>query len=270
MPGPAMPGPAMAEGAVLAGFAAALVESDLPVPTGLAVRVGADPARRFAVYRNNVTAGLVEAVREGFPVTERIVGEAFFQAMARAFVAARKPASPVLSAYGSAFPAFVAGFAPAMPVTYLAEVAALEAACTEAYHAAELPALEPAALAERLATSTGATLLAVRLAKHPAARLVICRHPAGSIWQAHRDAAAPEFAGPWIPETVLVTRPAGEVRVRVLDTGAGGFTAALLAGASVGEAGATALQADEGFDAGGALIALAAAGAIADLMGATG
>lgn len=260
----------MAEPAILTGFAVALVDPDLPVPAALAVPAGADPARRFAVYRNNVTAGLVDALRDGFPVTERIVGEAFFRAMARAFVAALKPTSPLLPAYGAAFPGFVAGFAPAAAVPYLAEVAALEAACTESYHAADAPALDPAALAERLGPATGDAVLSVRVMPHPATRLAACRHPAGSIWQAHQGAATAQFAGPWISETVLVTRPAGEVRVRILDSGTGRFAAALLAGASFGEAGTAALQVDDEFDAGGALVALVAAGAIADVTGTTG
>lgn len=259
----------MAETAVLHGFAEAVLDPDRPVPPGLVARAGADPGRRLGVYRNNVAVGLIDTLRAGFPVTARIVGEAFFRAMARAYVAARMPASPLLVEYGDGFPGFVAGFAPAASVPYLAGVAALEVARVQALHAAEAPVVDPAALARLLAGQPGAALLGVGVEAHPAARVAASAHPAVSIWAAHRDgAAAPVFRGPWRPETALVTRPEDDVRVRMLDAAGGMFATALLAGASVGDAGAAALAEEGGFDVGGALVALADAGAIIDVTGA--
>ncbi|MEQ9331384.1 DNA-binding domain-containing protein [Thalassobaculum sp.] len=258
----------MAESATLAAFAAALADPGRPPPPGLSARPGADPVRRFAVYRNNLATGLIDALRAGFPVTERIVGEDFFRAMARAFAAGHRPDSPLLFEYGAAFPGFVAGFEPAADLPYLGGVAAVEAARTGAYHAADAPTIGIADLAGRLADRGGDDLLAVRVVPHPAARLVASRYPAVAIWAAHQGGGmAPAFAGPWRPETALVTRPADAVEVRALDPAAGAFAAALLAGAGVGEAGALALREDDGFEAGGALVALVEAGAVAGLAG---
>ena len=258
----------MAEGATLAAFAAALADPGHPPPPGLSARPGADPMRRFAVYRNNLATGLIDALRAGFPVTERIVGEDFFRAMARAFAAGHRPGSPLLFEYGAAFPGFVAAFGPASDLPYLGGVAAVEAARTGAYHAADAPAIGVAGLAERLADRGGDDLLAVRAVPHPAARLVASRYPAVAIWAAHQGGGTvPAFAGPWRPETALVTRPADAVRVRALDPAGGTFAAALLAGATVGDAGALALQEDGGFEAGGALVALVGAGAVAGIEG---
>jgi hypothetical protein len=250
----------------LAGFAAAVVDPGRPVPAGLTARPGADLGRRLAVYRNNVTVGLVDALAAGFPVTGRLVGEEFFRAMAQVFVAWNRPSSPMMFEYGAGFADFIAGFAPAASVPYLADVAALEAARTAAWHAAEGPALAAAVLARRVAGWSGEALLAARVTAHPATRVVASRYPIGAVWAAHQgDDPEPAFGGPWQPETALVTRPAGAVRVRALDPAAGAFAAALLAGASVGEAGAAALDEDEGFEAGTALVMLADAGAIGDL-----
>ena len=98
-------------GAMLApfesSFAQALLDPERPVPRGIS------PARRFSVYRNNVVAGLVKALASRFPAVERIVGEEFFAAMARAFVVARPPRSAVLASYGEEFADFIAAFAPA-------------------------------------------------------------------------------------------------------------------------------------------------------------
>ena len=43
-------------------FAAALLDPDLPPPDRLIAWNGSDPARRFAVYRNNVVVSLVDAL----------------------------------------------------------------------------------------------------------------------------------------------------------------------------------------------------------------
>lgn len=64
-------------------FAAALLNPDLPCPGGLSTWNGSAPATRFAVYRNNVTVSLVDALADTFPVLQALVGEEFFRAMAR-------------------------------------------------------------------------------------------------------------------------------------------------------------------------------------------
>ena len=56
-------------------FAAALLDSDRPVPKGLTSHTASVPAKRFAVYRNNVVVSLIDALRRRFPAVERIVGE---------------------------------------------------------------------------------------------------------------------------------------------------------------------------------------------------
>src|SRR3546814_15715469 len=57
--------------------------------------------------------------------------------MARVFAAATPPSSPVLLHYGVEFPDFIASFPPAESLPYLADVARIERAATEAYHECE-------------------------------------------------------------------------------------------------------------------------------------
>src|ERR1700685_1030803 len=118
-------------------FAQALLDTALPIPTGITAHNAAIPTRRFAVYRNNVAVSLVNALKSRFPVVEKIVGEEFFAAMARVFVLERPPSTPLLATYGDEFAAFIATFDPARELVYLADVARLEAARTRAYHAAD-------------------------------------------------------------------------------------------------------------------------------------
>ena len=50
--------------AIQAEFAAALLDPDRPVPEAVTAHTARRPLRRFAVYRNNVVAGLVNALRD--------------------------------------------------------------------------------------------------------------------------------------------------------------------------------------------------------------
>ena len=88
-------------------FAAALGEPSAPPPAATHGRLGAPDARRFAVYRNNVAVGLIGALEARYPVSRRIAGDDLFRAMARAFVRAHRPRSPVMIAYGEEFPEFM-------------------------------------------------------------------------------------------------------------------------------------------------------------------
>ncbi len=119
------------------GFAAALLDPGLPMPDGLVGPDGEPGPKRFAVYRNNVVAGLTETLKDAFPAVHRIVGTDFFRAMARAYVLVEPPRSPIMLDYGAGFPDFIRQFDPAAGLPYLADVARIERAWTEAYHAPE-------------------------------------------------------------------------------------------------------------------------------------
>src|SRR5271166_2853321 len=81
--------------ATIADFAAALRDPAAPPPTATRGRKGAPDGRRFAVYRNNVAVGLIGAIESRYPATRRILGEQAFRGLARAYVQAEKPRSPV-------------------------------------------------------------------------------------------------------------------------------------------------------------------------------
>src|SRR5271169_5343315 len=109
-------------------FAGALLDLDQPVPEGLTAWNLARPERRFGVYRNNFRTGLSRAIASRFPVTEKLVGEAFFAAMAQSFIAQHPPKSPMLFGYGDDFADFVDAYRPAAELGYLPDVVRLEAA----------------------------------------------------------------------------------------------------------------------------------------------
>jgi hypothetical protein len=241
------------------GFASAVTDPGAPVPDGVrSVRGDAD-ALRFAVYRNNVHVGLVEALRAGFPVVERVVGEAFFTAMARAYAGVHKPKSPVMMFYGEGFGDFIDGFPPAAGLPYLGDLARLEFAWTGSYHAADA---EPLTLSAFAGIDDGA-LAAMVLKPHPAARLVSSPFAVGSIWLAQKSEQAGKIdAG--AGEAVLVTRPGARVSVSVLPERDIAFAEAVFSGASLGEAAEIAMERDSAFDFGAALTGLCAPGAFSE------
>ncbi len=239
-------------------FAAALGDPSAATPTMTRGRMGAPDARRFAVYRNNVAVGLIGAIEARYPVSRALAGEGRFRAMARAFVHAHKPRSPVMIAYGGDFPEFLAGCEGVEPC--LVDVARLENAWVEAYHAedasvattAELAALDPDCLP------------ATRIAFHPAARLLRFATPAASVWAAAQSVDGPAASAQGGREDALVSRPDCDVHVRVLPALGYDFALKLRDGATLIEA-AQALD-DPAFDLGAHLVGLVASGAVASIM----
>ncbi|MFN0113432.1 MAG: DUF2063 domain-containing protein [Paracoccaceae bacterium] len=205
-------------------FRSALLDPDAPPPANLRGPGGEPAGRRFAVYRNNVAVGLTEALETQFPVLRKLVGEDFFKAMAGIFLRQHPPSSPVMAGYGAAMPDFLAAFGPAAHLGYLPDVARLELAILDSYHAADAPPLSAGALARLPDLPPEST----RLALSPSARLVRSPWPVFSIWAANtRDAPAPARK---IAEDIAVLRRGFDPEPCLLPLGGGTVLAALLAG----------------------------------------
>lgn len=193
---------------------------------------GEEGERRLAIYRRAVTANLVGALRGAHPVVVRLVGDGFFHEAARNFSRASPPASGDLNRFGSAFGDFLAAYAPAADLPWLADVARLEWACHEASMASEGAPLDTAALA-RVPPSSQPEL---RFSLHPSARRVRSRWPILAIWEANqpdRDGTPDRESG---EDCVLVWREAGEVRAMRLDGPEEAFVEAIGAGLSLAQA----------------------------------
>ncbi|SDP71538.1 Putative DNA-binding domain-containing protein [Rhodoferax sp. OV413] len=194
-----------------AAFAQALFQPALPCPPGLHTWNGSDPAARFNVYRNNVVVSLRDALGATFPVVQALVGTDFFQAMAQLFIQAHPPRSPVMAGYGSALPDFIAGFAPAASLPYLADVARLELARVRAYHAADAEPLPPQSLQAALADPQQLPQLRLRL--HPSLQLLASPHAICDLWAAHQGLLQMAEIDPYRAQTALVVRNGWEVEV---------------------------------------------------------
>lgn len=223
-------------------FAGAVASGDGALPDGLGSSSRVED--RFAVYRNNVAAGLIGALASRFPVTKKIVGEAFFSSMAHAFITQHPPRSPLLLSYGDDFISFVEAFGPGAELSYLPDVMRLEGARGRAYHAADQSPLEPTAL-EGL---DGDVLAALRFVFHPSVSVICSIHPIVTIWAMNSGEAELSPIEPWLGEDALVVRPELTVAVRRLPPGGAKFLATLMSGATLAAAAEIALGATPEFD----------------------
>ncbi|POF31038.1 HvfC/BufC N-terminal domain-containing protein [Roseibium marinum] len=220
-------------------FGRALLDPEAAPPAGLVGPDGKAAPKRFNVYRNNVIVSLSEALGQTFPAIVSLVGDDYFNALARAFVTRHPPQSPVLMWYGGAFAGFLESFPPLAAYPYLADVARVEWAWLQAYHAADAAPLDPAALS----AVAPEDVPAVRFTRHPAAAVVASKWPVLDLVRANRfatDAAAGIDLDE--PQAVLVTRPDLEVGVFLLRPGGEVFLSALLEGSTLEGAAASALE----------------------------
>lgn len=226
---------------------------------GLIQADGLSGAQRLAIHRNNTLATLGEALGAVYPVVRRLVGEAFFVAAATAYVRADPPRVRSLIDYGAGLAGFLSGYGPAAGLAYLPDVARLEWAWHEAFHAADAVPIG----ADALAAIDPADAAALRLFLHPSLRLVRSRYPVRRIWDVNQPDRAPDPV--CLDEgavRVMVVRPHLTVALLDLDAGAFALVEALAGGAPLGDACAAAESAQPGFDPGPALAAVIAAGAV--------
>jgi hypothetical protein len=245
-----------------AAFAAPLLDPGRATPAAVAGPAGKRADKRYNVYRNNVTVSLIDALAAVYPVVQRITGVDFFRAMARCHIRATPPASPLLFDYGREFSWFIEQYEYASAMPWLADTARIERAWLDAYHAADAEPLPPAALAavpqEKLADLV--------FIAHPATNIVRSRFSAVMIVASHRGNEPVGRIDASMPEDALITRPDLDVVLCRLPPGGATFIESLIAGRSLGEAAASALEDASSFDIAANIAAMIEAGAFTKII----
>lgn len=232
-------------------FAAALLTRDAG---GFSARVRVDrlpAAARFQVYRNNVFISLTVALADVYPVVQRLVGEPFFNQLARRFIRAHPSRSGNLHDFGRELASFLGRLPEASALAYLVDVAALEWAYHEVFHAANAGGLDVTRLGE--VPEDGLDRL--RFSLHPATRLVASRYPILAIWEANqREADADtEIDLDTGADHLLVARRELDRLIVRLTPGELALLAELAAGRPLGAACKAAAAAEPGIDLGAAM-----------------
>ena len=203
-------------------------------------------ARHLQVYRHNTFANLTDALAAVYPVVRRLVGEPFFEQSADGFIRRHPPRSGNLHDFGATFADFLTAFPGADNLAYLPDVARLEWACHQAFHAAEAAPLALDALGAVPPDSYGALVFQL----HPSSRLLASAYPMLRIWQVNQ----PGFDGdPTVnldqgAERLLVVRAGITVEIEKLDAGEYTLLSAFSASRTLAAASDEAHAADARFD----------------------
>ncbi|HTV85952.1 MAG TPA: DNA-binding domain-containing protein [Dyella sp.] len=216
----------------------------------------------FAVYRNTVFQGCVDALEANFPAVMRLVGKEWFRAAAAEYAAQSPPTQTQLLHYGNTFPDFLAAFEPAESLPYLPGVARLDYFWVEAHSALD----EAHVTVGDLAAASPQELERARLRVHPAARWRWFAHePAYTIWRANREGVDVPADLVWEGEGALLARPSSKVVWQPISIGACAFLDACADGCDLESAANQALGREPGMDLGHCVSSLLMAGAIAQV-----
>lgn len=226
-------------------FAAAVYADD----TGVLrfIRAETFPAtRHLQVYRNNTFANLTDALASIYPVIQRLVGTEFFEYTADDFIRRHPPRSGNLHDFGGELAGFLATFEPAAGLAYLPDVARLEWAWHEAFHAADTAPLA----VDRLAQVPPEKYDALVFQLHPSARVMASDYPVLRIWEVNQSDFNDEPAVHLDQggEQVLVLRRGFDVTVERLTSGEYVLLQSFAIGAALGAAFETAVAAQPDFD----------------------
>jgi len=200
----------------------------------------------IGIYRGNLVGAWNKALSAAYPVIRQLVGDDFFEGLARFYGKGHPSREADLNRFGEHFAAFLADFEPVAGFPYLPDMARLEWSLHQAYYAPDTPAQGAA----RLAGLTPEQLEARCFKLHPACTLHASAWATVQLWLAHQP------GGPAFPEQMaidsraLVTRPGWQTRLVPLAQDAYAALASLAAGEDFGKALDAAFAVDEAFDVG--------------------
>jgi len=188
----------------------------------------------WAIYRAGYAHNLVEALRDVYPVTDRLVGRACFTRLAQSYLRGHPSTQADLHGYGAGFSNCLRDCEALAGLPYLPDVARLEWLAHEAFHAAEAAALT----VETLAGLPADALEGLVLRPHPSLRLMCSDYPVHRIWQVNQ----PHWTGSQAVDLDLggvclaVFRDGLEIALLPLEPAAHALVLAMMAGRGLGAA----------------------------------
>ena len=176
--------------------AATLLRGPDHLPAGLFAGDHATVLRGLRVHANTISHARLVALEDTFPRTRGYLGEDEFNRLSRAFIDGGGAQGRSLAMIGATFPDWLAD-----PVA--ADLACVEWVWLESYNAPDATALTLADLAQL----DEAALLAFRVRRHPATRIVTLAHATAPL-------VDPAFAAE--TRALMVTRPDAEVQLHAV------------------------------------------------------
>lgn len=151
-------------------------------------------------HANTISHARLKALEDTFPLTRELIGEAAFNALSREYIERASTRAKDSNRIGENFPLFLRTFPDNESA---AQLAAIEWAWLESYHAADAIAL----CAADLTQLDEDALLSMPIAAHPSANAVLLSAPLAS---------ALEDLQKHQPHSILAIRPESEVRLVAL------------------------------------------------------
>lgn len=202
--------------------------------------------RRLQVYRNNIRASLTQALKCIYGVVGQLVGANAFRQTAHAYTREHPSVAGTLHHYGKEFPEFLATLPNLASLPYLPDVARLEWARHEVFHAAEHVEVNLA----RLASLAPAQQENLHFRLQPTVRLIASPYPILRIWEVNQ----PNYQGDdkvSLAEggtRILVFRRGWQVLMQCIETGEFTLLQAFQTGIPLAEAYAQTLAVAPNFD----------------------
>lgn len=248
-------------------FAQALLVPEMDAKSGIAAELTTEIAALvcqpgFAVYRNTVMKGCIDALQANYPSVTRLVGEEWLRAAAAIYVRMQPPQDARLLYYGADFADFLSRFPPATDLPYLPDVARLDRFWTESHAACDEAPLDPAAIA----SLSPEALTGIVLHPHASARWAwFDNNPIYTIWRRNRQPLTDDTQIDWRGEGALLLRPHQAVEWLPLDAGGCAFLDACMHSRPLAEAAQAALAVEAHTDLAQLLATLLGAGAFGSL-----
>ena len=138
--------------------------------------------RQLNIYQSSYIGGLLKALSEIYPVTCKILGETFFNAMCSRYIKQTPCHSIDINRYGESFADFASHFDPVSELVYLVDLIRLEWAWHRAYQTPDYSGQD----FSPLLSMDSAQLASVYLLLPPSMTLLASPYPIDTIWTANQ------------------------------------------------------------------------------------
>ena len=145
--------------------------------------------KRLAVYQNNYAHGMIQVLKDAYPVILRLVGDEFFGALALQYAQSTPPQQAAMQSYGKSFPEFLQSHPSCQELPFLADVARIEYYYIQCFHGRDI---EPINLNHLLAEEES-DLPNTRFIAHSNCYLLTSDYPALDIWYANLEEVVAEL-----------------------------------------------------------------------------
>jgi len=192
-------------------------ETDSAFLTQLTPTLNLSPAQQVAVYQNNVRGALQSCLAQIYPVCRTILGEGYFQQLAKGYIQTHPSRHSNLNHYGDEFSGFILEQCQQRPelteFAYLSDLVTLEWRTHQVYYAKTSPPFNFEAFAQL--TEQQQAQSTFQLA--PCFQFLASDYPIMSIWQMNQTATKETQAVSPNAENVAVFRNQNRIEVFELE-----------------------------------------------------